>query len=261
MPPYSLKGTVERNCTLIVIDDATWEVEMTQDVVAGVPFNFEVPTSGTKTVIGRMFNGCSIGYGRVTPSEPQTVTAAISSTSYDGFMYGGSGWPSTGGVYYSYNGQLPWSAVTMGRQNNAKCEPIVFFTLSSSIPSGATIAEATMEAKQVDVWNSSGGTLHHKIRAELSATPSMKYNATQANAMSLTTAAVDWDATAGGWGSTHTTPDFKTVVQELVDTYGEISTILVAVVDDGSTGQYNRLGFDSPGLYGGPFCELTIRYS
>jgi len=262
MPPYSLEGTVKRNCTLVVLNEETWTVEETTTATAGVPFDFEVPTSGTKTVIGRMFNGCSVGYGGVVPSEPITAAAQISNTSYDGFMYSGAGWPSVTGLYYSNNGQRPWSNVVMGRQNNVKCEPVVLFHLDKTIPSAATITSATFEGWQGDYWNSSGGTIRQKIRAEENASPSFLYSGSAYNSLNLTTAAIAWAPTlTSSYGYHHVAPDITDVIQEVIDTVGAVSSIFIIFNDNGSTGQYCRMGFKSPGVDASDYCKLTITYA
>ena len=105
-----------------------------------------------------------------TYGPPVTVTDTISNTYYDGYMVGG--WPSISHVQYSYTGSGPTSLMNFGRYNGI-CEALMYFNLSSPIPAGAVINSAVVSGRQAYAWNPGGGTFATKVRAELSATPSM----------------------------------------------------------------------------------------
>lgn len=73
-----------------------------------------------------------------------------------------------------------------------------------------------------------------KIRAELGATPAAPADRADYLARARTTAAVDWDATITS-GSFSESPDLKTIIDELVSTYGAaLTAILIFHEDDGS---------------------------
>jgi hypothetical protein len=165
-------------------------------------------------------------------------------------------------MYYSYSGVYPWSATTAGRQNNVKCEPVWLFTLSGPIPAGSTIVAAKITAPQKGKWNSSGGTIYHRIRAEKSASSTFSTTGSYYNSLDFTTNYVDWQPSmAQGTGYLHETPDFKDVIQEVIDAVGEVTKLLILSHDNGSTGQYCRLEYNaSGGAQTAPWCELEITY-
>jgi hypothetical protein len=101
------------------------------------------------------------------------------------------------------------------------------------IPSGATITTAYLT---VYINTFSAGALT-KIAANDVQSPTNPTNEADYEGRVRTTAQVDWDG-PGDTGSGETSPELKTIVQELVDSYGDIDTILLLHDDDGSDGAW-----------------------
>ncbi len=110
-----------------------------------------------------------------------------------------------------------------------------------TIPAGATIDTVYLKLNGRSITGSLAN-IHAKISAVDSSSPVMPVNRTEANALTLTTAQVDYDPTS--WNNNVTpgedqwnqSPEIKTVVQELVGSYTYSGgSIIIAVKDDGSS--------------------------
>lgn len=107
-----------------------------------------------------------------------------------------------------------------------------------TIPDGATITNAYIRVYKVN--GSGSGTLQLKIRAVLSAdavqfgSGNLPHNAT------FTTAAVDFDIAMSPLNEWAQSGDISAIIQELVDTYGGLSSAAINIVlrSDGANGQY-----------------------
>ncbi|KKN62633.1 hypothetical protein LCGC14_0509760, partial [marine sediment metagenome] len=123
--------------------------------------------------------------------------------------------------------------------------------------SGATIDTALF--KLFGTIQNTGDPLT-KIRADDQAAPDAPTNASEFDDISLTTAGVDWDGilTDGVWNDS---PDIKTVIQELADSY-DPTVIQIIHKDDGSgTGAYNRQAARSYNWASSDAPKLHIEYT
>lgn len=103
-----------------------------------------------------------------------------------------------------------------------------FRFVNLGIPGGATIAEAYLEFS-INVFTDGALT---KIRAADEATPLNPGSVNDYETRVKTTATIDWDG-PGDVGADKHTPELKTIIQELVDSYGAIDTILFFIENDG----------------------------
>lgn len=78
--PYKISGElIDEEARIIVIDEGAWSIESNTQESQGA-YEIEIPTGGTKTIIGRTPGGKSVGYAGVTPI--QTDLYAYSKTYY-----------------------------------------------------------------------------------------------------------------------------------------------------------------------------------
>jgi hypothetical protein len=125
-----------------------------------------------------------------------------------------------------------------------------------TVPSGATITSAYLSFvcryDQVDVTRSKIGGIDEDNTASMSSDPTGR---------TQTTAKVDWDITSQNALSTYTSPDIKTIVQEIIDRGGWSSGNAMGflILNDGS----DLWGIGSPYSYEGDATKaflLTINY-
>jgi len=62
--PYKISGSISEDAKIIIVNQSDWSVETTSDESVG---EYEISTliGGTKAVIARKSDGCSLGYGNV----------------------------------------------------------------------------------------------------------------------------------------------------------------------------------------------------
>lgn len=80
----------------------------------------------------------------------------------------------------------------------------------------------------------SSNTTNHKVYLEDADSPSVPTSFATANALVLTTAAIDWDVTSTTVNTQFSSPDIASAVQEVVDRGGFGGSLQVVVKDDGT---------------------------
>ena len=120
---------------------------------------------------------------------------------------------------------------------------------------GATVAEAYL----IGVADQSTSGALTRVRAQVAASPSAPTDSADLASRTLTTASVDWDTSATA-GSTYRSPDITAIVQEVIDAYGDLGSMLF-VHDDRSSPLDSRLVFRTKDHSTGPPMRLWIRYA
>ena len=105
---------------------------------------------------------------------------------------------------------------------------------------GLTILDARLELTAGA--DSGSETTLTNIGAEDAAAPAAPTSAANARAKTLTTASVAWDNVPyPGSGQKYRSPNLKTIIQELIDTY-TVTVIQLFVIDDGTADTTNLQG-------------------
>lgn len=112
------------------------------------------------------------------------------------------------------------NSITVGRSTYDYSGAFRFIGIA--IPQGANIASAALAVTEWSTWPTT--TVGLSIRAEDSDNPAMPTSGADARARARTTATVHW-AIEAGWldGASYESPDFKDVIQEIVDRPGWVS--------------------------------------
>jgi len=121
------------------------------------------------------------------------------------------------------------------------------------IPAGAKIKSAYLSTYILSVNGSMAG---NKIYFCDAASPSPPTTAATANAKTKTSAYVAFNPTGTGWQETD---DISTILQELVNTYGELTSLMLLLIG-GPSGGYVVLGSQerTGNVYG---IKIGIKYN
>ena len=109
---------------------------------------------------------------------------------------------------------------------------------------GKTITRA--ELRVVDSAGTNTGTPLLKVRAEDAAAPARIITAVDGRSRTVTTAGIDWDEAWIAQETIRVSPDIKTVIQELIDTW-TVTVIQILILDDGSTPNTNMQSYTFDG--------------
>lgn len=158
---------------------------------------------------------------------------------------------------------------SVGFRTNAATETLGYFTGAThlvcgnfwrftgiTIPAGATIDSATVTITQQEATSG----IELKLAAVDEDNPAAPTTGGEYDADPLTTAQVDWDFNGGSAGDTHQSPDIKTIIQELVDSYTiSNSAIIIRADNDGPTGDnyVNVRHYDYSGNVEGPVLDIN----
>lgn len=124
------------------------------------------------------------------------------------------------------------------------------------IPAGSTILSAYL---RVNLYAANGAGSLTKIFAEKSASPSNPTSNANYAAKTVTTAVVDWVAPSGTSGFA-SSPDISSVIQELVDTYGSLSEVVILHKNDEPSNASRNMRYSSSDDPFGIPPELVVLY-
>ena len=205
-------------------------------------FTWTPSTAGTFTGVRfTVSDGSLSDYEDITITVSSTltiveITRSIATGSDDGFsgswgFYSNLAWYEDGNPSQPYNAWFRFTGI--------------------NIPAGATILEAHLETVQTS-W-SDGTSL--KISAEKASAPTAPTSTANYNSRVRTTTSVNWTSGYADW-AWHNSPDFASVIQELVNSYNYSSggTIQLLIDNNGSSSASEHIGstFESgspPRLY------------
>lgn len=144
------------------------------------------------------------------------------------------------GYYHSVTGTDFVDGDTIAQGESGGANQYGGFYLFTSIPTlaGKTLTDARLVLRTKG-GDSGSATVKLKIMAEDVASPVFPINAADARGAVRTTAQIDWDDIPFA-AEPHeiTSPNIKTIIQELVDTH-TVTAILIFVDDDGSATNKN----------------------
>ncbi len=192
-------------------------------------------------------------YGKSFLTPPTTISSQINSTWDDVEEEGPTG--TNPGVIYATSGDIELTydleSPTTGNQKVG----LRFNGLN--IPQGTTITNAYIDftAESADSPNDNTSETKLLIKAEASDNaPAIPNTIDYITNRTLTSASAVWKPVSWVTGSVYATPDLTTVVQELVDRSGWVTTnssMLFIIVGDGSrtAASYDGASSDAPVLY------------
>jgi hypothetical protein len=139
------------------------------------------------------------------------------------------------------------------------CDTLFRFT-GVTIPAGATITEAHLECC---VYSSTIGSPELRIYGVDADDPARPTSNATFVALALTTASVEWDKGAASWDGDAwiESPDIKTIIQELVDSYTYDGKALAIRVDDDLGSGSNLARFHSYEGDSSKAAKLHIEYT
>jgi hypothetical protein len=221
---------------------------------AVISFTTEEAKTATPTTNITLTSGgnatMTLGGGNITltmttteqPSDDTYVTAYVSANNDDGY-YTGSAWYSVATGSY-----LRLGLDTTHRSG--------YFRFDVDVPDNATISSAYLT---LTCSNSEGSDFVCDIYGENANDAASIDNAEDwtAQVADLTTATVNWDIGSSTSGTAYTSPDLKTIVQEIVDDENGSNHIQLFLIDTASTGVFRPWAYEHLTSY----AKLVITFS
>jgi len=252
--PYKISGDLSDVARIIVIKESDWSIEL-NTLVTDDTYEIDPVVGGKKMVMARKSDGEVLAYGNIEPSyyeeEPEggTVDVSVSAGADDGYIWDGSCYPSEDrfafGELYGYDRANCWM-----KFNNI------------TIPQGATITEATVTVVCKGEYPFNDSIVTATIYANDENNAVAPTSVSEYNTLSTTSASVVW-VTSATWdaGQEFSTPDIKSLVQEVVNRAGWESGNSIMILIKGNN-NYDYPGKDCASYenetYGPP--QLSITY-